>query len=389
MKEAAARVATPPAPPAITGFERVETPAGPAWIREIRYDPGYRHGGRRIGDLGDICPNALEFLVLDKCSGSAELLFLDTETTGLGGAGTHVFLVGTARLVGAGLLLTQYFLPGPGQEAALLYELRRRWLPSAWLVTYNGKAFDWPLLSDRFVMNAQVPPAIAGHLDLLYWSRRFFGRCLENCSLTSLEQRVLETFRSGDIPGHLIPAAYFEYLRHKDVHALQPVFQHNLHDILSLVALSCEFAAYVTGRQRPPFPGPAELGLARAYEERGLNELAGECYRRALEAGLSSHLEVWALRRLGFLEKRLGEVEQARAAFAAAVDASDHDPVACTELAKYLEHHARDYREAARVVLRALSGPAGRTEPWRTRLRHRLARLERKQERGASASSRP
>ena len=40
------------------------------------------------------------------------------------------------------------------------------------LVTYNGKAFDWPLLRTRFVMNRLAVPEPVMHLDLLHCARR-------------------------------------------------------------------------------------------------------------------------------------------------------------------------------------------------------------------------
>jgi uncharacterized protein YprB with RNaseH-like and TPR domain len=198
-----------------------------------------------------------------------ELLFLDTETTGLGGAGTCVFLVGTARLDGDALALSQLFLPGPAEEPGFLHLLADGWPRPPYLVTYNGKAFDWPLLCDRYVLLGQAPPPIAGELDLLTWARRFYRHTLGGCSLVDLEQQVLGSFRPADIPGHRVPAAYFDYLRSGDLGPLEPVFEHNQNDVLSLVTLCCEFVAYVEERMRPTRAGPVAYALGRVYEQRG------------------------------------------------------------------------------------------------------------------------
>ena len=63
-----------------------------------------------------------------------DMIFLDTETTGLsGGTGTHVFLVGIGRVHGGALHVRQFFMRHPGDEPALLarsppmWANRRRW----------------------------------------------------------------------------------------------------------------------------------------------------------------------------------------------------------------------------------------------------------------------
>jgi len=385
MRAAGARPRPLPACPPVPGFLQVETPTGPAWVREKRYGAGWAQGAFALRSWGEVTPEALGFLTAGSCS-APQLLFVDVEATGLGGAGVQVFLAGSARLVDGELVLTQHFLPGPGHEAAFLHELNCRWPPHSWLVTYNGKSFDWPLLSDRYTMQGQSRPTIAGHLDLLFWARRLFGTCLASCSLISLEQEVLGMARSGDIPAQLVPAAYFEYVRSGDLGCMARVLEHNLHDMLSLVALTGTFAAYSLGHLDTPFAGPIQLGLARRYEELGQAAQARACYHRALAGELTPQLRGWTLRRLGFLEKRHGDGEKAQAAFAAAVSILGHDPVACTELAKHLEHRIGDFDHAARVVIQALSGPGGRAEPWRSRLQQRLARLDGKRGRSRPAA---
>src|SRR5947209_405187 len=76
----------------------------------------------------------------------APLLCLDTETTGLAtAAGTLAFLVGLGWWEGSRFRQLQLLLPDQSDEPALLEELGRWIPPDAWLVTYNGRGFDWPL----------------------------------------------------------------------------------------------------------------------------------------------------------------------------------------------------------------------------------------------------
>src|SRR5690606_34400838 len=57
----------------------------------------------------------------------ARLVYFDTETSGLGGAGSVAFLVGLAFFDATGeLVLEQYLMSSPEQELALLERVRER-----------------------------------------------------------------------------------------------------------------------------------------------------------------------------------------------------------------------------------------------------------------------
>src|SRR5690606_19425805 len=82
------------------------------------------------------------------------LAFIDTETTGLaGGAGTLVFLIGVGVCEADEFVLRQYFLSEPAHEPALLNALLADLNPRAGWVTFNGKAFDLPLIESRLTVN--------------------------------------------------------------------------------------------------------------------------------------------------------------------------------------------------------------------------------------------
>src|SRR5439155_984707 len=99
---------------------------------------------------------------------SRGLLFLDTETTGLaGGTGTYTFLVGVGRLDGDRFIVEQYFMRDFDEEPALLAALVPLLEQAAGVVTFNGSAFDLPLLETRFVLARRRWPPRLPHLDLL------------------------------------------------------------------------------------------------------------------------------------------------------------------------------------------------------------------------------
>ena len=69
------------------------------------------------------------------------------------------------------------------------------------LVSYNGKAFDLPLLNGRMVMNRRAKLPDRAHLDLLHIARRLHKSRLGPCRLIGLEADVLGFERGPDIAG--------------------------------------------------------------------------------------------------------------------------------------------------------------------------------------------
>ena len=85
------------------------------------------------------------------------------------------------------------------------------------VVSFNGKTFDLPLLSSRFILNRydsileDLP-----HLDLLHPARRLWKDRLSSCTLQNLEKEILNFHRTDDIAGELIPQVYFDFIRKKN-----------------------------------------------------------------------------------------------------------------------------------------------------------------------------
>ncbi|MEQ9365547.1 MAG: ribonuclease H-like domain-containing protein, partial [Leptospirales bacterium] len=74
-----------------------------------------------------------------------DVLFLDTETTGLTrGAGTLPFLTGLASFEAGHLVRELIFMSEPGGEEDYLDYIQERFGRFKYLVSYNGRAFDVP-----------------------------------------------------------------------------------------------------------------------------------------------------------------------------------------------------------------------------------------------------
>jgi uncharacterized protein YprB with RNaseH-like and TPR domain len=212
------------------------------------------------------------------------LVCLDTETTGLAtAAGTMAFLIGLGRWEKGTFRVTQLLLPDQSEEPALLAALAAELDPSAWLVTYNGRSFDWPLLVTRYRMVGTGPPAHAGHLDLLPLVRRVFRHRMTDARLRSVESELFGLVRHADVEGWEIPGRYLAFLRGESGTLLADIARHNDEDVVSLARL--------LGHVEQRYGAPEEranahqgdlAGLARAFaRERRLDE-ALECVDAAL-----------------------------------------------------------------------------------------------------------
>jgi hypothetical protein len=213
------------------------------------------------------------------------LVCLDTETTGLGTAtGTLAFLVGLGWWEGAAFRQAQLLLPDHADEPALLAALRAALPPDAWLVTYNGRGFDWPLLVTRFRLDRGTPPELAGHLDLLPLVRALFRHRLSDARLRTVESELLGLRRVGDVGGWEIPGRYLGFLRDGDPSPIAEVVRHNHEDVRSLARLLVHLARALgeTEARRSAHPGDL-AGLARLLAQGGRSEEALECLDVAVE----------------------------------------------------------------------------------------------------------
>ncbi|MEZ0240350.1 MAG: ribonuclease H-like domain-containing protein, partial [Chloroflexota bacterium] len=216
----------------------------------------------------------------------APLLCLDTETTGLAtAAGTLAFLVGLGWWEGSRFRQVQLLLPDHADEPALLDELARRIPPDGWLVTYNGRGFDWPLLVARFRLARAAPPIHAGHLDLLPLVRRVFKHRMPDARLRSAETVLLGLRRTGDVEGWEIPARYIDFLRSGEPTRLLDVVRHNDEDVRSLARLLVHVDQGYADRARwPEAPAGDLAGLARAFSSHGRIAEALACIEAAIDA---------------------------------------------------------------------------------------------------------
>jgi uncharacterized protein YprB with RNaseH-like and TPR domain len=341
--------------------EQVDTPHGKHWEAAKFYDGKRRHGTVDIGSLCELPHDLLDGITNGEFPPAPpeRWAFLDTETTGLaGGSGTCAFLIGVGRITRGGFEVRQFFMRDYAEEPSQLFALSAALEDVDVLVTYNGKAFDIPLLETRYRMTRRIPPFSAlRHLDLLHGARRLWRLRFESCKLTGLESRILGHMREDDVPGELIPHLYFDYLRTGRAARLAPIFLHNVLDILTLACLT----GIVPWAFRDPSScslrhGAEMVSLARWLRAEGRLEEARTLFRAGISRPLPDAVMFRAMWDLAGIEKKLKCFDAAAGVFADLASCRNpHRTDALRELAKHHEHREKNYSRALELTEAALA----------------------------------
>ena len=356
----------------------VSNERGDFFLVEHELDLDTYHGDLPLSRIRAVSPGSVGVLSGEPSLAGFDLrraAFLDTETTGLaGGTGTAAFLVGVGFVDGDSFRVRQYFMRDYHEEPALLRALAEDLARFPYLVTFNGKMFDVPLLETRYRLCRQGHPlAETLHLDMLHPARRLWKARLESCRLQSLEDALLGLRRNGDLPGDQIPGIYFDYVRSRAARVVPRILEHNRLDIVSLAALSILACQWV---EEGWAEDPRDVySLARVLERARLFERSEAEYRRTAEAGQGA-LRGAALMRLASRARRGGDEEAAVALWRQAAECGE--PLALRALAIDHEHRRRDPAGALEHVDRALRLLESASDPRRGRaLREMRRRRER------------
>lgn len=320
----------------------------------------------------------LFYLCEEKSFQWKDILIIDTETTGLsGGSGNFAFLLGTAEIAPNGIKTCQIFLPDFEAEPVMLSHLSEKLKKKNLLGSYNGKAFDWPLLETRFVLNRQRPAGYAEHLDFLFIARRLFKNYITPLSLSNLEAEVLRRPRFGDIPGELIPQTYFDFLITGNPYPLKKVLAHNLKDLAATAALGLYFSHWA---DNPEEAYGFESPLGRFLLKAGSVEKARPFLEKTLEK-VETEEQARAAFELSLAYKREENWEAACRLWeklANQVKFSTARLLALRELAMFCEHRKREYPAALEHTHKAVSKPDISNQWLREDFERRKERLQKK-----------
>ncbi|MGP7816021.1 ribonuclease H-like domain-containing protein [Niallia sp. 01092] len=257
-------------------------------IREVKYPLAYKHGKYSFRQCIDAVKewNQSNFTHPLSANGhkANELFFFDTETTGLGGgAGNTIFILGYAQIMEEHVVLKQHILSYPGGEVPLFKSFLEN-VDYTTLVTYNGKAFDWPQVKTRHMFVKEHVPKLPefGHFDLYHGARRMWKHRLERIKLSIVEEEVLDVIRQDDVPGFLAPMIYFDFVERKNPEGMLAILKHNELDILSLITLYTHLSCQLLQKDRHITPKET-LEVGRWYSALGEVDAAKESLNRIKE----------------------------------------------------------------------------------------------------------
>ncbi|WP_079509510.1 ribonuclease H-like domain-containing protein [Mesobacillus jeotgali] len=320
-------------------------------VREVVYPLDHKHGHYQFSDLLKAVSMWNQEQTKHPLSAfghsAADLVFFDTETTGLGGgAGNTIFLLGHASVSEDSVKLIQHILPSPGAEVAL-YQSFLENADYTTLVTYNGKAFDWPQVKTRHTLVRDHVPKLPsfGHFDLYHAARRMWKHKIERMKLSIVEQEVLGLERKDDIPGFLAPMIYFDFLERKDPEGLLGVIRHNETDILSLLTLYTHLTFQILGYDR--FQTAQETyEVGRWFSYLGDTAKAKQAFTGIIDG--KSEQEVSAKHALAFEHKKQQEWDDAALLWKESAEKGSikQKKEACVELAKHFEHREKNFELA-------------------------------------------
>jgi uncharacterized protein YprB with RNaseH-like and TPR domain len=332
----------------VQGYDFI-TEYGIVFVTNTNYPKGYKQGSVVVAPprmfslitewagLVNLAPTSFDHIA-----------FIDTETTGLaGGTGTLVFMIGIGHMTDQGFCVTQLFMRNPGDEPALFAALSFFLQRFNIIVSFNGRAFDIPILKSRHIQNSLDSPfEKLIHIDLLPLARRLWRDRLTNRALKVLEEEILKMQRTiEEIPGWMIPGIYTDYLITGDAHRLSGVFYHNSEDIISLAALFIYIADMLTNPDNVcDLPAIDIVSMAKLFEQMGYYDRAAIMYENGLTKGLPIKCYIDTLERYALMHRKQRNWEAAISVWQCA---ARHKHIsACVELAKYYEHQVKDYREA-------------------------------------------
>ncbi|MCB1140095.1 MAG: ribonuclease H-like domain-containing protein [Leptospiraceae bacterium] len=335
--------------------------------------------GQPMQYLDDLLPSAVRPSQAPGMVHRDEVLFLDTETTGLSrGPGNFPFLYGLAWFKGNSLIFQQYFLDGPGAEEVFHTRLSQLLAGFGAICTYNGKSFDIPVIRNRFVLLGERFRAPPIHLDLYHFWKSMFGgyarksksgpafasaqspagvmrngRTSEGKGKASfrqldMEREVLGFERQNDLPGSEVPQVYFDYRKYSRKERMARVLQHNELDLLGLALLFLRAVAVVDERRNQE--DLFRSAIARMFWRHGKEEEAERILEELNRSGNYEQSLLYSDRRLlALILKKKGQYDSAFQIHCRLFE-KYHCMHSCLEVARFQERKKKDSGAALKTV---------------------------------------
>ncbi|HIE06122.1 MAG TPA: tetratricopeptide repeat protein [bacterium (Candidatus Stahlbacteria)] len=323
---------------------------------------------RDVGEFFALDPEFLRLITSNREIAVDQFLFFDIETTGLSrGPDNMIYLAGFGSIEDERFEVRQYLISDPIKEKDLIRKVIDEFHRKGLVITYNGKAFDLPVVEGRFRFYGYRYDFEFDHLDLLHIARKLLP--MEGFSLKRLETDRLGLYRQNDLPSGAIPGMFLRYLMEHDDHYSEQILKHNEYDLLSMAYLLLEMNTAFIEQSDPR----VVYRIGRLYERVKDYERARDYYELVMSQGIDYELELLVMKRLAQLYKRQGELDKAVELCQALL--SYNDPYPYLEMARHFER-AKDYQSAIDLTLQAID----RFPKLKKKLEARLERLKRRYE---------
>jgi hypothetical protein len=185
------------------------------------------------------------------------------------------------------------------------------------------------------------------HIDLLHPCRRIYREHFDSFNLSILEEQILGFERKEDVPSHLIPHIYFDFLQTQDEDLLFPILNHNRDDIVSLYVLAQETAYRIglaiegaTNDDRLYFSISKILFAQKRFEE------SGKLINLIKEKFASDDIFNNSLFMKSAIAKKLRDWQTAQDIWRKMIKRNLYGCYPHVELAKHMEHRERDFDKA-------------------------------------------
>ena len=290
-----------------------------------------------------------------------------------------IFILGHASVKGENIVLKQHILSQPGSEVPL-YKSFLESIDYTNMVTYNGKAFDWPQVKTRHTLireHVSKLPAF-GHFDLYHGARRMWKHRLDRIKLAIVEKEILDFERKDDIPGFLAPMIFFDFIERKNPEGMLGILHHNELDILSLITLYTHLSFQLLGLDENQ-TGKETFEVGRWFSYIGEKEAAEKVFS-ALAQGVEAE-SIKAKHQLAFGLKKNKEWQKAAEVWTEVVQQGNNSMQleACVELAKIYEHRIKDIKKAIKFTEMAMTKDFQLKNSDKEKLLKRMNRLKSKQ----------
>ncbi|HME52724.1 MAG TPA: ribonuclease H-like domain-containing protein [Candidatus Lokiarchaeia archaeon] len=147
------------------------------------------------------------------CFSPEKVAYIDIETTGFIDARIFAIAIGLIRPAENVFTVVQFLAREYQEEITILQKACEFLQEFDCIVSFNGKAFDLPMIRDRswYFFGANASELDLYHVDLMHDARRMLG--LKNrAPLSFYEKDILGIHRPLDVPSSAIPGIYMTFV---------------------------------------------------------------------------------------------------------------------------------------------------------------------------------